>query len=85
MEMPAGRVMGGGSAIVPAHYIVTPLEGIRAQPVSLSCNEMGASLHVAPIDSRQIKTSSGEHGVEINILMDQNSTGSQLTRSQAIG
>ncbi len=63
-------VMGGGSAIVPAHYIVTPLEGIQANlggEFELQY-EMGAnSLRMLPlIDTRQIKTKSGANGVDIS-------------------
>ena len=62
-------VMGGGSAIVPAHYIVTPLEGIQANlggDFELQY-EMGASsLRMLPlIDPRQVKTSGGTNGIEI--------------------
>ncbi|MEM9777783.1 MAG: glycoside hydrolase family 3 protein, partial [Chloroflexota bacterium] len=63
-------VMGGGSAIVPAHYIITPLEGIQANlggEFELQY-EMGAnSLRMLPlIDARQIKTASGADGVNIS-------------------
>ncbi len=62
-------VMGGGSAIVPAHYIVTPLEGIQANlggEYELQY-EMGASsLRLLPlIDPRQLKTNDGANGVDI--------------------
>ncbi|MFT5195297.1 MAG: beta-glucosidase [Cellvibrionaceae bacterium] len=65
-------VMGGGSAIVPAHYIVTPLEGITARfgdqaELQYSIGAMSNKMLPA-LDKNLIKTSIGEQGVEIQFF-----------------
>lgn len=72
-------VMGGGSAIVPAHYIVTPLEGITArfsEQAELQYTVGAMSNKMLPaLDKTLIKTSSGDQGVQIEFYDGPHLTG----------
>ncbi|MFK7804041.1 MAG: glycoside hydrolase family 3 C-terminal domain-containing protein [Anaerolineae bacterium] len=72
-------VMGGGSAVVPAHYIVTPLEGITARfgdQAELQYTVGAMSNKMLPaLDKTLIKTASGNQGVQIEFFDGPNLTG----------
>ncbi|MEM8860905.1 MAG: glycoside hydrolase family 3 protein, partial [Chloroflexota bacterium] len=63
-------LMGGGSAFVPSHYTITPLDGIRTNygdQFELQY-EIGATNHrmLPVIDLSAVHASSGENGFEIS-------------------